>query len=60
MHCSACAMSIDGDLEDLDGVSCATTNYAKSETEIEFDERRVNADAILSQVKVTGYRADIT
>jgi copper chaperone CopZ len=38
MHCSSCAMNIDGELEDL-GVKKADTNYAKGETTIEFDER---------------------
>ena len=29
MHCSSCAMNIDFDLEDLDGVKSAKTSYAK-------------------------------
>jgi len=34
MHCSSCAITIDMDLEDLDGVKMSKTSYAKAETEI--------------------------
>ena len=38
MHCISCAMTIDGDLEDfVKGVKASNTNYAKAETEVEFD-----------------------
>lgn len=57
MHCTACAMSIDGDLEDMAGIKCASTNYAKSETEIEFDENMVGIEDVLKQIKETGYTA---
>ena len=43
MHCASCAMNIDFDLEDLDGVKSSNTNYAKSETEVEFDEDKINS-----------------
>jgi copper chaperone CopZ len=57
MHCSSCAMSIDFDLEDLKGVKSANTNYAKQETDIEFDESSVNPEQICNQIKKTGYKA---
>jgi copper chaperone CopZ len=47
MHCSSCAMSIDFDLEDLDGVKTAKTNYAKQESEVEFDEEKVKVEKIV-------------
>lgn len=59
MHCSSCAMSIDFDLEDLDGVKTASTNYARQETEVEFDEEKVDIAKIINQIKKTGYRAEI-
>ena len=59
MHCTSCAMSIDGDLEDfVQGVKSATTNYAKQECEVEFEET-VKVEQIVAQIKKTGYKADI-
>ena len=59
MHCSSCAMSIDMDLEDLKGVKSANTNYAKQETEVEFDEKSVRPEQISEQIKKTGYKATL-
>lgn len=59
MHCSSCAMSIDMDLEDLKGILSAKTNYAKSETEVEFDESKVNTKDIVETIKNTGYNANL-
>ena len=59
MHCSSCAMSIDGDLEDyVTGVISAKTNYAKQVCEVEFDEG-VKLDDIVNQIKKTGYQAEV-
>ena len=57
MHCGSCAMSIDMDLEDLNGVIEAKTNYAKQVSEVEFDDNKIPADKILEQIKITGYKA---
>lgn len=59
MHCTSCAMNIDGDLEDyVKGVKSAKTNYAKQECEIEFEEE-VKIEQIIAQVKETGYQAEV-
>lgn len=55
MHCNSCSLLIDGDLEDLDGVKCSNTNYAKQETEIEFDEDKLDEHTIVKTIKKTGY-----
>ncbi|HMS22554.1 MAG TPA: heavy metal-associated domain-containing protein [Candidatus Levybacteria bacterium] len=57
MHCSSCAMNIDFDLEDLEGVKSVKTNYAKQESEVEFDEEKIEFKVILEQIKKTGYTA---
>ncbi|HZQ30026.1 MAG TPA: heavy-metal-associated domain-containing protein [Patescibacteria group bacterium] len=60
MHCTSCAMNIDGDLEDcLKGVKSSKTNYAKQETEVEFEEKEVKIEQILAQIKKTGYKASV-
>ena len=56
MYCTACAMNIDFDLEDLEGIKIAKTSYAKQECEIEFDEEKVNTEVILETIQKTGYR----
>ena len=57
MHCSSCAMTIDFDLEDIQGISKAVTSYAKQETVVEFDEAVVTEELIVQQIKKTGYTA---
>ena len=57
MHCTSCSMSIDMDLEDLEGVLKAKTSYAKQETEIEFDPDKVSLEKIIETIKKTGYSA---
>ena len=59
MHCSSCAMNIDFDLEDLKGVKNSNTSYAKQETQVEFDNKRIQVEKILEQIKKTGYRASV-
>lgn len=58
MHCSSCALTIDMDLEDLDGVKKAQTSYAKAETEIEFDPKKVSEEKILQTIEKSGYNAN--
>ncbi|MDP3733211.1 MAG: heavy-metal-associated domain-containing protein [Candidatus Daviesbacteria bacterium] len=55
MHCSSCGLTIDMDLEELDGVKKAHTSYAKAETEIEFDPEKISENLILETIKKSGY-----
>lgn len=59
MHCSSCAMNIDFDLEDLEGVKTAKTSYAKQECEIEFNEEKVRVEQVVAQIEKAGYQAQI-
>lgn len=59
MHCTSCAMNIDFDLEDLEGVKSAKTSYAKEESEVEFDEGLVTDGLIIETIKKTGYSAKV-
>lgn len=59
MHCTSCAMSIDGDLEDIEGVKSANTSYAKQECEVEFEEEVVTIQEIIKIVGKTGYQAQL-
>lgn len=57
MHCSSCALTIDMDLEDLEGIKISKTSYAKSETEVEFDEEKLKLDDVVGSIKKSGYTA---
>ena len=56
MHCSSCAMSIDGELEDTTGVKKSNTNYAKSQTEVMFDAEKIKEKDIVGIIKKVGYK----
>lgn len=55
MHCTSCAMNIDFELEDTEGIKEATTNYAKQQTEIVFDPDKVPEEKIKNIIKDLGY-----
>lgn len=57
MHCSSCALTIDMDLEEFEGVKQVRTSYAKAETEVEFDPEKINEEDIIATVKRSGYTA---
>jgi len=56
MHCSSCAMTIDFDLEDLDGVCSVNTSYAKQECVIEYDTEVVTLQDIAKIIEKSGYK----
>lgn len=55
MHCTSCSMSIDGELEDTEGVLNASTKYASGETTIEYDESQVSIDTLKKVITKLGY-----
>lgn len=60
MHCTSCAMNIDFDLQDLDGVKEAKTSFAKQESVVTFDLDKLDIQKIISSIEKTGYKAQIT
>lgn len=56
MHCTACALNIDLDLEEVPGVKNSQTNYARQITEVEFDPSLVTAELLKSTIAKTGYK----
>lgn len=59
MHCTSCSLSIDMDLEDLEGINKAHTSYAKQETEVEFDSNKISIEKIIETIAKTGYTANV-
>ncbi len=62
MHCTSCAMNIDGELEDTEGVKESKTNYAKQLTEVTFDPEKVSIEKLISVIKKVDdtYNAEIS
>lgn len=56
MHCVNCAMTIDGTLEDLNGVRAASTHYARQTVDVEYDERTITLDEIVQAIVSVGYK----
>ena len=57
MHCTSCALTIDMDLEDLEGITKTQTSYAASITEVEFDPEKVTDQLVTETIKKSGYSA---
>ena len=55
MHCVSCAINIDFELEDLEGVKEATTNYAKQKTVITYDPEVTSVKKIKEVFKKLDY-----
>lgn len=55
MHCTSCAMTIDFDLEDLEGVKSAKTSYARCECEVEFDQTKLQNKDLIEVIEKAGY-----
>ena len=59
MHCTSCAMNIDGELEDTDGVKESKTNYAKQMTEVTFDSQKITQGTIQTIIQKLGYETKV-
>jgi copper chaperone CopZ len=59
MDCASCAFAIDGGLEDIAGISESKTNYAKQQTTVTFDPKRITPEKIIAIIKTLEYDAVI-
>jgi copper chaperone CopZ len=60
MHCSNCAMKIEGLEDDLPGVKSVSASYQKGQVVVEFDEMRLESNAIIQAIWELGYTAQAT
>lgn len=58
MHCTSCAMNIDGALEDTDGVFKSETSYAKAEVKIDYDSKKITKIELKKIIADQGYKAN--
>ena len=55
MHCSACAMTLEGMEDDVKGVKRVSASYAKQRMEVEFDPEILTERQIVAAVNELGY-----
>ncbi len=55
MHCTNCAMTIEGLEDDLPGVKSVRASYQKGTVEVEYDEKRVSEGKIRDAIGELGY-----
>ncbi|MBI4990824.1 heavy-metal-associated domain-containing protein [Candidatus Gottesmanbacteria bacterium] len=60
MHCTSCALTIDMDLEETEGVKESNTSYARQKTEVTFDSDIIKPEKIIEIIQKTGYEASET
>ena len=58
MHCTNCAMVLEGIEDDLPGIRQVTASYQKMQMTVEYDEAKVSETQILEAVKSKGYTAE--
>ena len=57
MHCTSCAINIDFELEDLEGVKEAKTHYAKQISIVTYDPQKVTHEQMIAIITKLGYEA---
>ena len=55
MHCSSCAMKLEGIEDSLPGIARVRASYHRQSLEIEYDEDKVGKEEILAAVARLGY-----
>lgn len=57
MHCTSCAMTIDWEIEDVEGVRESRTSYADGRTTVIFDPAVASESEIAAAITRAGFRA---
>ncbi len=58
MHCASCALLIEEELEELDGVTEAKASFRRQRARVVLDDARI-VPAILEKIGELGYRASV-
>ena len=57
MHCSGCAMILEGIEDELQGIQRIDASYKKQQMHVEYDETRASVTQIIAAAKRHGYDA---
>jgi copper chaperone CopZ len=55
MHCSSCAMTLEGLEDELEGIKRISASYHKQRLDVEFDEKKLSSGQIVAAAKELGY-----
>lgn len=55
MHCSACVMTLEGLEDELPGIRSLKVSLHRQRAEIEYDETKINEEAIRKAFEREGY-----
>lgn len=55
MHCTSCSMTIDAELEEVDGVTQAETHYAKGTATVWYNPEKTSLEALRQRIESLGY-----
>jgi len=55
MHCASCASIIEREFKKTDGVKKVEVNYGTESANIEYDEKKLNANKLSQKIKPLGY-----
>lgn len=55
MHCASCALTIDEELEELDGVYDSRSSYAKGEVVVRYEPDTVKLSQLHKVIEKLGY-----
>ncbi|MEI8084107.1 MAG: cation transporter [Actinomycetes bacterium] len=59
MHCASCGILIDEVLEELPGVTRASTSMRKEVCEVSYDESQTSLEQINAEIVALGYGVDL-
>ncbi len=57
MHCASCASSIESVTRSMSGVASSNVNFAIAQAVIEFDDKKISANAIQQKIQDIGFEA---
>jgi copper chaperone CopZ len=59
MDCASCVIDIDGILAEQKGIKGSMTNFAKSQTQVEYNDAEISPKAILAFIQKAGFTAEV-
>ena len=59
MHCPHCVATVEQALQKVSGVNGVSVDLQHGSAEVDYDERRAKADALITAVTGAGYGAEV-
>jgi copper chaperone CopZ len=59
LHCQSCSMLVKMELEDVEGVESATSDFVTGITEVAYDPELLSVDELIGAVVRAGYGAEV-